>query len=321
MIRSARRFLWICGAPLVTAAFVVAACGGGGEKQGDGAGGKKAAAGPIIELEDQLGFSSAGIMEQQSRVEALIATCMRRNGFEYVPIDPFAQQTTVSKVTRLSDEDFVRQFGYGVSTLWGRGSGREVDPNERIRAGLSGADRRAYDRALWGDHPRTTFADAVDSGDLTRLGGCTRSAAQAAFGDGQIIARIVARFDALDERIGSDPRMVRADERWTDCMASAGYRFESGDEIEEHFSKRMERIVGPLPGPLATGPPAGAKPRPHDRAALAALQREEIAAARTELACERKHIAPVEAVVRPEHEARFREQNQGLIRSVKAVWK
>jgi hypothetical protein len=146
-------------------------------------------------------------------------------------------------------------------------------------------------------------------------------AAQAAFGDGQVIARIVARFDALDERIGSDPRMVRADERWATCMASAGYRFESAGEIEDHITKRMERIVGPLPGPLATGPPAGVKPRPYDRAALAALQRDEIAAARAEYACERKHIAPVEAVVRPEYEARFREQNENLIASVKAVWK
>jgi hypothetical protein len=294
------------------AALAPAACGGGEEGGGE-RGGKTAAPPPFTELEDQLGFSDAGIMEQQSRVEASIATCMKDKGFDYVPVDPFAPQTTVAKAARLSDEEFIRQFGYGISTFWGRGSGREVDPNERIRAGLRGADRRAYDRALWGDHPGRTFADAVDGGDLTRLGGCTRKATAAAFGEGQVIARIVARFDALDERIGSDPRMVRADERWMECMASAGYRFESADEIEEHFTGRMERIVGPLPGPMATGPPAGEKPRPYDRAALAELQREEIAAARTEYDCERKHITPVEAVVRPEYEARFREQNQGLM--------
>ena len=319
MIGSAKRALLVCAASAATAALALTACGGG--DNGDRARAKPKPAPAVVELEDQLGFSSAGIMEQQTRVEASIGRCMTQNGFEYVPIDPFAQQTTVSKATRLSDEAFIDQFGYGVSTLWGRGSSRDVDPNERIRAGLGAADRRAYDRVLWGDHPRVTFADAVDSGDLTRLGGCTRKAAAAAFGDGQVIARIVARFDSLDERIGADPRMVRADERWATCMASAGYRFESGDEIEEHFTKRMERIVGPLPGPLATGPPAGQKARPYDRAALAALQREEIAAARAEYDCERKHITPVEAVVRPRYEARFREQNENLIASVKAVWK
>jgi hypothetical protein len=177
MIRAARRALLVCGAPLVTAALALAACGGG--ERGDGGreqrgGGRERAPAPVVELEDQLGFSSAGILEQQTRVEASIRDCMRQNGFDYVPIDPFAQQTIVSKAARLSDEDFINQFGYGISTLWGRGSGREVDPNERIRAGLGAADRKAYDRVLWGDHPRVTFVDAVDSGDLTRLGGCTR---------------------------------------------------------------------------------------------------------------------------------------------------
>lgn len=322
MIPSARRVLSTCGAPLI-AALVLAACGGGDDAGGqrDGAGGDRRAVAPVTELEDQLGFSSRGIMEQQSRVEVAIAACMKRNGFDYVPIDPFAQQTTVARATRLSDEDFVRQFGYGISTLWGRGSPADVDPNERIRAALSAADRRAYDRTLWGDRPRTTFADAVDSGDLTRLGGCTRQAAEETFGDGQVIARIVARFDALDERISADRRMVRADERWATCMAAAGYRVESGDELEERFTRRMERIVGPLPGPLATGPPAGEKARPYDRAALTALQRDEIAAARAELACDQKHIMPVEAVVRPEYEARFRRENLGLIRAVRQTWR
>lgn len=96
---------------------------------------------------------------------------------------------------------------------------------------------------------------------------------------------------------------------------------EDVDAIEGDLTKRMEAIVGPLPGPMPTGPPAGQRPRPYDRAALSALQREEVATATSELRCEEKHIAPVEAVVRPEYEARFREQNLSLIRSVKAVWR
>ena len=315
---------WIRSIPgALLAALALAACGGD-EPSGDGNRGERgspAAKAPVAELEDQLGFSSAGIMEQQIRVESLIQRCMQQNGFEYVPVDPFAQQTTVSKAARLSDEEFVAQFGYGISTLWGTGSSRDVDPNARIRAGLSAADRSAYDRVLWGDHPGVTFVDAVDSGDLSRLGGCTARAARAAFGDGRVIARIVARFDALDERIGADRRMVRAEQRFAECLAAAGYRFESGEEIEEHFLRQMEGIVGPVPGPLATGPPAGEPPRPYDRAALRALQRDEIAAARAELACEQREITPVEAVVRPEYEERFRRQNEALIRSVEAVWR
>jgi hypothetical protein len=113
--------------------------------------------------------------------------------------------------------------------------------------------------------------------------------------------------------------MVRALERWTACMADAGYRYEDPDEIDSDLTKRMEKLVGPLPGPFATGPASGHKPQPYDRTALAALQREEVAVARADYACERKEITPVESVVRPQYEAQFRQRNQALISQVKPV--
>jgi len=296
-------------------ALVLGGCGGGDPER------KAPAAPAFVELEDRLGFDTGGILARQNRVEAIIADCMAENGFEYVPIDPFAQQTLASRASRLSDEDFVRQFGYGISTLWDRGGRAPAGPNERLRAALGAADRRAYDRALGGDHPGVTFSEAVDSGDLTQLGGCTRKAARTAFGDGQVIGQIVAKFDAHDDRVTADPRMVRADERWAACMVSGGYRVESAEDLEDDLTRRMEQIVGPLPGPLATGPPPGEPARPYNRAALAALQREEVPAARRDYACEQKHIAPVEAIVRREYEALFRARNKDLITSVKAAWK
>ena len=65
------------------AALALAACGGN-EDSGDGnrrESGSPAAKTAVVELEDQLGFSSAGIMEQQIRVESLIQQCMQQNGF------------------------------------------------------------------------------------------------------------------------------------------------------------------------------------------------------------------------------------------------
>ena len=58
---------------------------------------------------------------------------------------------------------------------------------------------------------------------------------------------------------------------------------------------------------------------PYDHAALAVLQREEVAVARADFACERKDITPVEAAVRPQYEAQFRQRNQTLISQVKPV--
>jgi hypothetical protein len=309
------RFPTVITIVVLTAALGLAACGGDDSASSEQPASKKQPSGPV---EDQLGFDTAGIMARQSRVEADIRECMKAQGFEYVPIDPFAQRAAVTGASRLSDEDFLNQFGYGISTLWGRG-GAQADPNQRLRATLGAADRRAYDRALWGENAGATFQAAVDSGDFTKLGGCTRKATEAVFGGAQVLTQLQGKLDQLDERILEDQRMVRALERWTACMAEAGYRYEDPDEIDSDFTKRMEKIVGPLPGPFATGPASGHKPQPYDRSALAALQREEVAVARADWACERKEIIPVESVVRPQYEAQFRQRNQALISQVKPV--
>jgi hypothetical protein len=299
---------------VLAAAFGLAACGGGGSASSAGPSSQQAGG----NVEDQLGFDQAGIMARQSRVEAKIRDCMKAQGFEYVPVDPFAQRAAVTGASRLSDEDFLKQFGYGISTLWGRGNS-QADPNDGLRASLGPADRRAYDRTLWGDNPGTTFAAAVDSGDFTKLGGCTRRATEAVFGGAQVLTQLQGKLDALDERILEDQRMVRAVERWTACMAAAGYRYEDPDAIDSELTKRLERIVGPVPGPFATGPAGGHKAPPYDHAALTRLQRDEVAIAGADYACERKNITPVESVVRPQYEARFRQRNAALIGQVKPV--
>jgi hypothetical protein len=301
----------LLAAVVLVLALGLAACGGGSSS-------KQSADKPSGDVEDQLGFDQAGITARQSRVEARIRDCMKSQGFDYVPVDPFAQRAAVTGASRLSDQDFLKQFGYGISTLWGRG-GAQADPNQRLRVSLGPADRRAYDRALWGENTGSTFSAAVDSGDFTKLGGCTLKATEAVFGGAQVITQLQNKLDQLDERILADQRMVKAVERWTACMANAGYHYEDPDAIDSDLTKRMERIVGPVSTPFATGPPPGEKPRPYDHTALAALQRDEVTIAQADAGCERKDITPVESVVRPQYEAQFRARNQALLTQVKPV--
>jgi hypothetical protein len=309
---------------LLGAVLALAACGsdtGGGGATGSGQpsnASSSTASQTGATVEDQLGFDAAGILARQSRVEAAIAQCMKNEGFDYVPIDPFAARAALVGSSRLTDEDFLKQFGYGISTLWGRGN-PQSDPNQRLRATLGPADRRAYDRALWGENKGATFSEAVDSGHFDRLGGCTLKATEAVFGGAQVLTQLQGKLDDLDDRILEDRRMVKALAAWSECMASAGYRYEDPDEIDSDLFRRAEKIVGPLPGQFATGPAAGERARPYDHAALARLQREEVAIARRDAACEQKEIQPVESVVRPEYEARFRERNRGLINQVRPV--
>jgi hypothetical protein len=279
-----------------------------------GCGGEKSAA-PYQEVEDQLGFTRTGIQERQARVENVIRDCMKTQGFDYVPVDPFAQQAALTGKARLSDEEFLKQFGYGISTLVGRGSAQS-DPNDRIRKSLGPADRRAYDRALGGENPGLTFAEAVDSGDFTDLGGCTMKATGVVFGGPQVLSALQEKLDELDERIAQDQRMVRAVEKWSTCMTDAGFRYTQPDDVDTDVAKRFRAIVGSGVPPGATAVPAGVS---YDRAALAALQREEVKVANTDLACEKRHITPVESKVRPQYEADFRQQNRRLLARVRPL--
>jgi hypothetical protein len=304
------RFRLVAAVAVASTALALGACGGAHSSSSSNE--------PTGDVEDQLGFDQAGITARRSRVEAVIRDCMKAQGFDYVPVDPYTQRAAVTGVSRLSDEDFLNQFGYGISTLWGRG-GAQSDPNQRVRAGLSSADGHAYDRALWGENPGTTFQAAVDSGHFDQLGGCTKRATEAVFGGAQVLTQLQNKLDQLDERILEDQRMVRALERWTTCMAASGFQYEDPDAIDGQLTKRMENIVGPIPGPFATGPPPGEKRRPYDRAALAALQQAEVTIAGADHACERRFITPVESVVRPQYEAQFRQRNEALISRVKPV--
>ena len=72
------------------------------------------------------------------------------------------------------------------------------------------------------------------------------------------------------------------------------------------FETQLDAIVGPSTSP---------KPD-YDRAALAALQREEVQMVHADVACEEQHIEPVETGVRAEYEAEFRKRNADLLNKV-----
>ena len=221
------------------AALAVAGCGGD-DKSTE----------PPQELEDTLGFGGDGAKEIQSRVENRIGDCMQAQGFEYMPVDPFAQQQAVTGKARITDEEFTRQFGYGISTLLGKGN-QQSDPNERIRTEpLAGRPRRLRPRA-GRRQPRRDVPEAVDAGDFSELGGCTKEASDASFGGAAVLNPLVERLDGLDERIIQDQRMVKANEKWSACMQEKGFRYEEPDAIDEDLEERFRAIVGAgvRPGP------------------------------------------------------------------------
>lgn len=266
-------------------------------------------------IEDQLGFTRKGIAAASAKVENSIASCMKAEGFDYVPVDPVAQQAALTGKPNMSDAEYEQQFGYGITTLYGRATA-QTDPNATIRAGLGEADRAAYDRALSGGKPDQTFALAVDTGDFTELGGCTKQATDKAFGGTGLLQTLQRKLDELDDSIAADQRMVRAQEAWRACMKDAtGNEYEDAESIEDDIKQRFERAAGSVVPPGEVAPPGTQV----DMAALRKLQADELDLFRKDLKCEQQHIDPVETKVRQEKETKFKSDNADLLRKVKPL--
>jgi hypothetical protein len=287
--------------------------GCGGSSGGSASTGPGASTGGTIE--DQLGFTRKGVAAASAKVENSIAACMKADGFDYIPTDPVAQQTALTGKANMTDEEYEKQFGYGITTLYGRATA-QTDPNETIRARLGQADLAAYDRALSGGNPEQTFAFAVDTGDFSQLGGCTKKATDAAFGGTQLLQTLQRKLDELDDSIAADQRMVHAQDAWRACVKSAtGEQYEDAESIEDAIKQRFEAIVGSVVPPGEVAPPGTQV----DMVALRKLQQDELDLFSKDLACEQQHIDPVETKVRQEKETRFKSDNAELLSKVKPL--
>jgi hypothetical protein len=279
-----------------------------------GCGGDKAnAAKSDAPLEEQLGLGDEGIRLRQANAENLVRDCMKAQGFDYVPVDPNAQQAALTGAQGMSEADFEKQYGYGITTLYEQRRQLAIaGPNRAIRDSLSEPDRKAYDKALHGDDPTATFYDAIDTGDFTRLGGCLKTATEQVFGGADVLTSLSAKLDELDEKIRADARMVKAVKGWSACMREAGFDgLEEQEEVDEILAQKLEAIVGSPEDIAETG---GASE--YDKAALAALQQEEVAMVAADIKCEEEHVEDVEEEVTAEYEADFREQNTALLSKV-----
>ena len=289
-----RTFCWLL--PAVVVSLLLSGCGGGGNE-----------AKPV---DEQLGFDQEGILKRQARAENIVRDCMRGQGFKYVPVDPGAQRAALIGSAGMSEEDFEKQLGYGITTLYDKQRNLPADPNTAIYNALTPADQRVYDDALYGENHGATFAQAVDTGFFGQLGGCTKSATEEVFGGKELLDSLVSLLDELDQRIVTDQRVVEAISNWSDCMRDSGFdSLGSPEQVDVLLLRKLDLIVGPPDARRAT----------YDAAALAALQREEVAMVRSDIECEKKHISKVQDAVQAEYEKTLREEHVDLIKGVPAA--
>lgn len=230
----------------------------------------------------EFGLTEVEYVDHIERTQQLIAECMRDAGFEYIPVDVKTVEEAQARVR--TDPGYTRrtykeQWGLGVTTRFDdpvRDVG--LGPNLEIWQALPPADREAYAHTLWGDEPKSDFVFTFDEEDFSSTGGCTRKAVSEVFTPQQLKGTYVNPKDVLVE---NDPRIIEAQDDWTECMREAGYEYEDDqDEIIEDLEQRLGALLeGDDPRSL-TGPRL---------AALRQLQQEEIELSLIDLECQIKY--------------------------------
>jgi len=245
---------------------------------------------------EEFGLSKEGLVTSIASVESLIAKCMSDAGFEYIAVDYNTVRrgmTADKSLPGVSDDAYMAQYGYGISTLY-TGQPPQLsdvatpakiglgEQNIRIFNNLSPADQVAYNHTLFGEYADATLPVALETEDFSRTGGCTRAAIEQVFGTEVLNLTYYSPLDAL---VQQDPRMIAALSEFANCMRAAGFNYSNPNEVEPEIRKRLYTITGGAP-PEALSSDA--------RSALAELQGEERAVAVVAENCTIRIIEPVE---------------------------
>lgn len=245
----------------------------------------------------EFGLTEAEVTRRVDAVEQSIATCMADAGFEYIPVDYATVRTamdTNSKPSGMTADEFRAQYGYGITTLSAEANAQAnigLGRNAAIRDGLPPADQVAWIRQLLGENADQTFAVGLDSEDLSRTGGCTKTAVEANFSQAELGPGFVNYQNGEGARIDQDPRVIEAYRNWATCMRDAGYSYDEPTSIKLDLASRLAATTGGADiGSLA----ADAK------AAVDQLQGEELAIAAADNQCEIDNVSDVKKQVETE---------------------
>lgn len=280
-------------------------------------------------LGSDAGGTEARFSKQRRQQQQLVADCMARRGFEYVPVDPPTRAGPVAaspdgKAANLTRRQYLDRYGFGISTVItasgtasysapastsGTSSSTSTtafdDPNSAIVRALSADARRAYETALYGT-----------GGATAASGGCQSEAmaALAARPVDAVIPQVEAELNQLYQQVTADSRVLAASRSYATCMANAGYHgVRQPQDALDLVNQRLlqARTIASPP------PPDGAAPS-YDRKLLAETRRYELRVAKDDYRCglplERERLA-----VQRELEQGFIDRNRDLLERYRAA--
>jgi hypothetical protein len=284
-------------------------------------------------FEAALGMDKASLQAREATVQEAVRTCMKEQGFDYIPTD--ASQSNFKVAFGPETEDLTaaqrRTKGYGITTDELR-PGRlqrdaSDDPNQAIRKALSDADRKAYDTALMGAEAANAMEAAKDGAGgggvrVQRKAGDTSEAAGAedngCMGKAQSETpggpkEVGSDLQEMQQRIDADSRLIAAERDWSECMAKAGYTgLEQPDDARGQIRDEMDALMGAdSDGEGTTRFAIG--PDDIDPGKLEDLKQEEIALAVQDGKCQDEtDLAKIAKTVTDENQQRFLDEHPDL---------
>lgn len=159
--------------------------------------------------------------------EASIGECMSAAGFTYAPapLQPAPWFT-------MPPEEFAARYGFGIAAYRLGLIGTSDDPNAEARAAMSPAEQAAFEQA---------YRSCLDSAPLEHP--------ERVLGPGAVaMSAVVDRFRAT---VDADGRVVAALAAWRDCMAAAGFTYDSPAAMTDEFGRREARSEAELQALLA----------------------------------------------------------------------
>lgn len=231
----------------------MAGCASGGAQSGTA---KEYPEGPLdkywMALDSGEEWSQEKFDEREGRVQELIAQCMAKEGFEYIP--------NVSGGGVIIDEtdgddvewgslEFAEQYGYGIVSWPGMETSMTeatvddyTDPNEGYVESLSDSEQQAYFETLYGKMDEVediAFEDGEEAEEIYEYdydwttAGCWGQADHEVHGDEDGIGALwddpefadmlQALQDMSSEIYEGGQGMSEIDAEWASCMADAGY--------------------------------------------------------------------------------------------------
>jgi hypothetical protein len=256
----------------------------------------------------EFGLSEKELVQRIEQVEELISKCMREEGFEYVAADHNTVRAGMAADKRLpglSEEEFVRNYGFGISTMY-TGQPPQLatgyspakiglgERNVQYFKNLSPSDQTAYNRALLGENSGATFAVALEVQDFSTCGGCTRKAVEQVFKPEQLKS---SYYNPLDAAINNDRRMKSALRYYASEMRKMGFAYNHPDEVESDLRARLAALTHDGSIPVE-------KMSAEQRAGLKELQDYERAVAAKSFKLQEEVLGPVEEKIQQEMFAR-----------------